>query len=147
MGYGPLPLQKEHNGCTFVHMSHPLHSFGFYKLEAWRESHKFTLMIYEATTNFPEHERYGVTNQVRRASSSIGAQIAEGSRMSTMVHRKLYYDRAYASGAEVANFLELAHDLHYIIDNKYLELMEQCNCVCALVFKLSRACLSITTHA
>lgn len=118
---------------------------GFRKLVAWQRSHEFTLLIYKLTKKFPSEEKYGITSQIRRASSSVGAQIAEGSRMPTAVHRKLYYDRAYASAAEVDNFLELAKDLLYIDEQSYLLLLEKINRLSYLVYRLSDSC-SVSTH-
>src|SRR3989338_3703908 len=92
---------------------------GFRQLIAWQESHRLTLFIYKITAHFPRSELFALVSQMQRASSSIGAQLAEGSRMPTKPHQKLYYDRAYSSGAEVDNFLELAHDLKYISDEEY----------------------------
>ena len=113
---------------------------GFRKLFVWQEAHKLTLQLYKLTENFPRGERYGITDQLKRASSSIGAQIAEGSRMPTPQHRKLYYDRAYASTAEVDNFLELAHDLQYLGDDAYKVCLEKVNHIAFLLYKLSRSC-------
>ncbi|MBU0767236.1 four helix bundle protein [Patescibacteria group bacterium] len=117
---------------------------GFRKLIVWQESHKFTLMIYRATLTFPKEEKFGITSQLRRAASSIGAQIVEGSRMSTAPHRKIYYERAYASAAEVDNFLELASDLGYLNEEIYKQLLDQLNCVSFLLFKLIKSCSSKT---
>lgn len=65
--------------------------------------------------------------------------------MPTAVHRKLYYDRAYASAAEVDNFLELAKDLLYIDEQSYLLLLEKINRLSYLVYRLSDSC-SVSTH-
>ena len=92
---------------------------GFRKLIVWQEAHKLTVQIYKETAGFPKTELYGITNQLRRASSSIGAQIAEGSRMKTAAHRSVYYERAYASAAEVDNFLQLSLDLKYFRHENY----------------------------
>ena len=47
-------------------------------LKVWEKSHLFTVKIYEITKSFPKEELYSLTNQIRRASSSIPANIAEG---------------------------------------------------------------------
>jgi len=112
---------------------------GFRKLIVWQEAHTLTKMIYQATSEFPKSETYGITKQLRNASSSIGAQIAEGSRMSTQPHRKIYYERAYSSAAEVDNFLELALDLNYLSEDLYKQLLHQINKVSYLLQKLINA--------
>ncbi len=50
----------------------------FKKLQVWSISHDLTLRIYELTSQFPRHEIYGLTSQIRRASASIPTNIAEG---------------------------------------------------------------------
>jgi four helix bundle protein len=113
---------------------------GFRKLLAWQKAHELTKDVYRVTQKFPKSELYGMTSQLQRASSSIAAQIAEGSRMPTAEHRRLYYDRAYASAAEVDYFLELAHDLHYLNDDEYDRLLNEIHYASALVHRLSVSC-------
>jgi len=110
---------------------------GFRALRAWQEAHRLTIFVYQITNHFPREERYGVISQLRDAASSVGAQLAEGSRMPTKPHKKLYYDRAYASAAEVDNFLELAHDLKYLTDKEYSAALEMVNKVSYLIYRLS----------
>ena len=50
----------------------------FYQLKAWQENHQLVLSIYKITKTFPNEEKYGIIDQLRRASSSITANIAEG---------------------------------------------------------------------
>jgi four helix bundle protein len=48
------------------------------KLVVWQKAHALTIEIYRITTNFPKEEMFGLTSQMRRASVSIGSNIAEG---------------------------------------------------------------------
>jgi hypothetical protein len=50
----------------------------FREIKVWAKAHLLTLEIYQATATFPREEIYGLTSQLRRASASIGANIAEG---------------------------------------------------------------------
>jgi four helix bundle protein len=50
----------------------------FRQLLVWEKAHNFTLEIYKVTSRFPKEELYGLTSQLRRASASIAANIAEG---------------------------------------------------------------------
>ena len=50
----------------------------FRTLKVWEKSHQFTLKIYSLSRNFPKDELFGLVSQIRRASSSIAINIAEG---------------------------------------------------------------------
>lgn len=52
--------------------------FNFEKLETWQKSISFADLVYELTRNFPVDERFGLTNQMRRAAVSVSSNIAEG---------------------------------------------------------------------
>jgi four helix bundle protein len=56
--------------------------FKFEKLSVWQKSIVFADDIYRVTATFPNEERFGLTNQLRRAAVSIGSNIAEGSARS-----------------------------------------------------------------
>lgn len=47
-------------------------------LKVWKQAHTLVLEIYSITSSFPRSEIYGITNQLRRASSSVAANIVEG---------------------------------------------------------------------
>ena len=59
--------------------------------------------------------------------------------MPTTAHKLLYYHRAYASAAEVDNFLELSKDLGYLQEHEYRILLKQLNAVSFLLYKLSKS--------
>jgi four helix bundle protein len=50
----------------------------FEDLEVWQKAHAYVLSVYRLTEGFPKHELFGLTSQLRRASVSIPANIAEG---------------------------------------------------------------------
>jgi len=57
--------------------------FNFEKLETWHEAIKFADLVYSVTRKFPDEERFGLTNQMRRAAISISSNLAEGSSRSS----------------------------------------------------------------
>ena len=50
----------------------------FKDLKVWQKSHELALEIYKTTVKFPPEEKFGLVSQMRRASVSIAANIAEG---------------------------------------------------------------------
>lgn len=56
--------------------------FKFEKLSVWQKSIAFADLVYAASRPFPNDERFGLTNQIRRAATSIASNIAEGSARS-----------------------------------------------------------------
>src|SRR5689334_18087133 len=95
------------------------HMQNFRKLNVWQKSHKLTLFIYNVTRTFPKEERFGLTSQLRRASSSIAANIAEGCGRSTRIEFRRFLDLAMGSASEVEYFLLLAFDLGLITAVSY----------------------------
>jgi four helix bundle protein len=52
--------------------------FNFEKLDVWKKAIEFADLVYGSTRNFPAEERFGLTNQMRRAAVSLSSNIAEG---------------------------------------------------------------------
>lgn len=86
----------------------------FYELDAWKRGHELVLEIYKLTEKFPKEETFGIVSQLRRAVSSITANIAEGFARFHFKDKVRFYYQARASVAEVQNFLLLAKDLGFI---------------------------------
>ncbi|EKD58430.1 MAG: S23 ribosomal protein [uncultured bacterium] len=96
----------------------------FHDLDAWKKAHILVLEIYKITAEFPKEEIHGVTSQLRRASSSITANIAEGFARYHFKDKIKFYYNSRGSAAEVQNFLILAKDIGYIDFEKYKILNE-----------------------
>jgi four helix bundle protein len=94
----------------------------FKQLKVWRKAHEMTLATHRVTAAFPREEMYGLTSQLRRASASVGANIAEGCgrRSDGEMCRFLQIARGSASEAEY-HFL-LAKDLHLLAEEDYQSL-------------------------
>lgn len=86
----------------------------FFDLNAWKKAREIVLIIYQETKNFPAEEKYGIIDQLRRASCSITANIAEGFGRFHYGDKCKFYLQARGSLNEVQNFLILANDLRYL---------------------------------
>lgn len=91
-----------------------MYQFGFEKLEVWQEARKLTAEIYRLTEKFPEREKFGLTNQLRRASVSVGANIAEGTTRSSAKEQAYFSSIAYGSLMETMSYLITSVDLNFI---------------------------------
>ena len=83
----------------------------FKNLKVWSKAHELTIAIYKRTRTFPVDEMYGLTSQIRRASASIGANIAEGCGRRSDPEMKRFIQIARGSASEVEYHLLLARDL------------------------------------
>ena len=98
----------------------------FRRITAWRKADELTVMIYRETARaFPKEELYGLTAQIRRASASVPANIAEGSARRTARDFRSFLYIAQGSLAEVEYFLHLAYRLGYLKEHTYVSLEHQ----------------------
>jgi four helix bundle protein len=85
----------------------------FRNLDVWQAAHALTLDIYELTASFPDHERYGLISQMRRACSSMPMNIAEGCVRRTDADFARYLYNAMGSASELEYAVLLSRDLGY----------------------------------
>lgn len=86
----------------------------FRNLKVWQKAHELTLDIYRCSKNFPKEEMYGLTSQMRRASASVGANIAEGSCRGGDAEFGRFLQMAAGSASEVEYHVLLARDLQLL---------------------------------
>jgi four helix bundle protein len=94
----------------------------FRNLKVWQKSHYLTLEIYKVTESFPGSELYGLTSQIRRASASIPANIAEGCGRVSDAEFGRFLIIAMGSACELEYHLLLARDLTFLNDLEYQKL-------------------------
>ena len=85
------------------------------------------LEIYKLTRKFPKEELFGIVSQLRRAASSITANLSEGFARYHFKDKIRFYYQSRGSLAEVNNFLILAKDLKFIRIDEYDNLKERCD--------------------
>lgn len=96
----------------------------FKDLEIWKLSRKFCSDIYEVTTTFPETEKFGLTNQLRRASVSVPSNIAEGTSRKSNKDFSRFLEIAIGFMYEIETQLLISNDLKFL-ENKELRLLLQ----------------------
>lgn len=74
----------------------------------WQKSIEFVASIYRITKSFPQEERYGLVDQIRRAAVSVSLNIAEGSGAGTDPEFVRFLRIAQRSAYEVIAALEIA---------------------------------------
>lgn len=84
------------------------------EIKVWRRSHLLTLELYRLTKRFPKDELFGLTSQIRRAASSIAANIAEGCGRDGDAELKRFMNIALGSACELDYFILLAGELNYL---------------------------------
>ena len=109
------------------------------KIEAWKLADDFTVAIYERTRSFPREELYGITSQLRRAVSSVPANIVEGSARATKRDYLHFLHIARASLAEAQYFVHLAKRLSFLADAEAILLHQQTKQVFACLHGLIQA--------
>ena len=106
------------------------------ELKVWQKSHAFTLKVYEITKSFPKDELYSLTNQLRRAASSVPANFAEGCGKNSNNELAHFLNISLGSSNETEYFLILSKDLKYLSENNFIELEDNINEIKAMLISL-----------
>ena len=93
--------------------------FNFEKLETWHAAIVFADLVYEFTCNFPDAERFGLTNQMRRAAVSISSNIAEGSSRSSPNDYARFVEIATGSLFEVVSQATIGRNQKFLSEGDY----------------------------
>ena len=107
-------------------------------LIVWQKSLDLVDMIYDVTASFPATERYGLTNQLRRAGVSIPSNIAEGHARQSRQEFKRFLSIASGSLAEAETQLIIANRRHYLRSEKLEELMSLSDEISKMLASLMR---------
>lgn len=93
--------------------------FNFEKLDVWQEASQFADVVYELTGDFPDQERFGLTNQMRRAAVSISSNLAEGSSRVSRTDFSRFVEIATGSLFEVVSQITIALRGRMIAEREY----------------------------
>ena len=89
------------------------------ELQVWNKAHTLTLELYRLSRGFPKEEMYGITNQLRRAAVSIGANLAEGCGRRTSSELARFVKIAMGSASELDYHLLLCRDLGFMSNDAF----------------------------
>jgi four helix bundle protein len=114
----------------------------FKELIVWKKARNLVKDIYELTQKFPDNEKFGLTQQIRRAAVSIPSNIAEGSGRGTDNDFIRFIDIANGSAFEVETQLYLALDLSYISQLEFEEIAAKLSDIERFIFNFKKSLLN-----
>ena len=118
----------------------------FRKLAVWEKSFRLGLDIYQVSKGFPKDELFGLTSQLRRASVSISANIAEGCGRFSSSDLVRFLDISMGSVSEVDTYLDFARELGYLDAGSYDGLQEKLVEVRRMLIALIQTIRSTNEH-
>ncbi|UCH90175.1 MAG: four helix bundle protein [Thermoplasmata archaeon] len=113
-----------------------IQKFEFEKLEVYQKAIKFAFKIYRISDHFPKSEGYGLTGQLKRSTTSIALNIAEGYGRYYKKGKIQFYTFARSSGYECIPILTIALHQNYIDKKDYDELYNECYTLCKMISAL-----------
>jgi four helix bundle protein len=113
--------------------------FRFEKLQIWHEARAVNRTVYAIAREFPKHEVFAMTSQIRRAAISISANIAEGSGRNSDKDFAHFLEQAYGSLMEVAALCYLALDEGYLPEAKLNPLLDDLEKLAKRIAALNRS--------
>ena len=110
--------------------------FSYERLRVWQKAVDFAKLVYQVTKDFPRDEVFGLTSQMRRASVSVAANIAEGSSRSTGKDRARFVEIAYGSLCELATLFHIANSQDMVTQQQLevarMDIAEMCRMLSGL---------------
>ena len=116
--------------------------FNFEKLDVWRKAIDFADLIYNKTRTFPSDERFGLTNQLRRAAVSISSNIAEGSSRSSKSDFARFVEIATGSVFEVISQAFIAHRQSFLSEDQFRKIYTDAEELSRMLSGLRKSLLS-----
>jgi four helix bundle protein len=108
-------------------------------LLVWQKSHQFVIYIYKEIVSFPKDEKYNITDQIRRAATSVPTNIVEGHSRNTTKEFLRFLYIARGSLEEIRYLLLLSKDLGYIDTQKFNDMDHKTTEISYLLNKLIKS--------
>jgi four helix bundle protein len=112
------------------------------RFDAWRACHELTVLTYRVTQQFPRHELYGLTSQMRRAAFSSAANIAEGSAKRGNAELRRFLDMSLGSLSELRYTALLAKHLELLTETDWEDFEKKVDSAGKLTMGLYKAVAS-----
>ncbi len=112
----------------------------FRKLKVWNDAKDIAVEVYRLTKSFPDEEKFGITQQMRRAACSITANIAEGCGRMTNKDFKRFLYNSMGSLKELENFLDISFELKYLDIKSYERLIAKTSVLGKMLFSFAKNC-------
>jgi len=119
----------------------------FRELTVWQRAMTLVTRVYTLTRDFPSHELYGLTSQLRRAAISIPLNIAEGAGSSSPAEFARFLQIALKSTYETMTALEIAERLNYSNHDSISPLLDETDELAAMLVGLSKKVLTSNSVA
>lgn len=97
----------------------------FRELKVWQKAHALNLRLYAVTASFPKSELFGLCSQMRRAGTSVTANLAEGRGRGSDADFARFVFIAMGSACELESHLELAKDLKFVPVDEFRPILDQ----------------------
>jgi len=108
-------------------------------LRVFKITHAMTVDLYKLTRQFPTEEKFGLTSQIRRASSSVCANLMEGGHRNNTKEYRQFAGMSRGSVGELKYHLLLAKDLHYISQDDYKHYVYALDDISKMLYGLIKA--------
>ena len=110
----------------------------FREMVIWKDSIKIAKDIYAISSEFPIHEKYGISSQLQRAAVSISANIAEGSDRASDVDFKRFLSFSVGSAYELELLLTIAKEVGYLEEKCYSDIIQELQYLQKMMHKFSQ---------
>lgn len=101
--------------------------FRFEKLDVWKKAIDLADVVYAITRSFPDYEKFGLANQMRRCAVSISSNIAEGSGRSSNRDFARFVEIAYGSTMELVSQIHIAQRQEFTPVEQARDIYRQCD--------------------
>ena len=110
----------------------------FREMHIWKDAIAMAKNIYVLCSNFPAHEKYGLSSQLQRAAVSVAANIAEGSGRNSELEFKRFLNISISSAYEVETLLAIAKEVKYINDESYTTSIAEVQKIQKMIFNFNK---------